>query len=955
MKAVEVNKLTFSYNGYDNLALDRVSFDVEQGEIMLVIGESGCGKTTLLRHLKPSHFPVGKISVSSEINIFGKSIENLSDEEASFKIGFVGQQVDETSVTDKVWHELAFGLESMGCDQAYMQARVAEMTAFFGLENIYHEKISELSGGQKQIVNLAAVMVMEPEILILDEPTSQLDPNSSAEFFHMIRKIHEELGTTIIITEHRLEDILPIADKVMVLNKGSQLFTGTPRQVCHFLYEHKLPLFRSMPVAAWIYCNISNVEIRNDSRNDSSKDTPKKGTANYYVDNKEIDEYELHDGMPLSVNEGRKFIKNVIAGIDAGFIPDENRNGGAVSEKSSYEENNVTSENAPFGKYIARRRKKGDKEEAAIIIDEVWFRYKKSGIDVLKACDLEVPKGKITAILGGNGAGKSTLLQLVKGNITPYIGTVKSGNNTIAMLPQNPQAMFAKRTVREELEEAYSNEIVSNSKVRNSDENADKRKNLNSGINGRDEMLYQVVKDFDLSECLDRHPFDLSGGQMEKLALAKIVLMDRDIILLDEPGKGMDYAFKERLGEFLKSMTDKGKTILLVSHDVEFCAKYADYCGMFFDGHIVSLNDRRTFFLQNAFYTTAVRRMTKGMVDAVTIKDLYDLLGLEEIRSACDDTDIKDTGAGDDGAKDVGTEDDGAKDTEAEDTGAKGAVAEDTEAKDRDDCGESTDDSFRDTISHYKDGEKKPKISSILPPLLLLVVMPFTIYVGYALLHQRKYYFISLMLILEAVIAFFLSFEGRRPQMRDIMTIAVMSAITALSRAMFYMVPAVKPMAALTIISGVGLGSVSGFVVGALSMLVSDIFFGQGPWTPWQMFTMGLLGFLGGAVFSKFAKGMMSGNVFVKENGEKRDKERYVKKDILAISILGALSVLLIYGGIMNPASILMYQENVTLDMLLASYAPGFPIDCIHSGATFIFLWLLTEPMLENLNRVKKK
>lgn len=954
MKAVEVNKLTFSYNGYDNLALDRVSFDVEQGEIMLVIGESGCGKTTLLRHLKPSHFPVGKISVSSEINIFGKSIENLSDEEASFKIGFVGQQVDETSVTDKVWHELAFGLESMGCDQAYMQARVAEMTAFFGLENIYHEKISELSGGQKQIVNLVAVMVMEPEILILDEPTSQLDPNSSAEFFHMIRKIHEELGTTIIITEHRLEDILPIADKVMVLHKGKQLVMGSPRQVCQFLYEHKLPLFRSMPVAARIYCNISNVEIRNDSRNDSLGNTTEKGTSNYLLDYKEINKYGLNDGMPLSVNEGRKFIKGILDSKDIRTFWDETDDN-ILSGKLSPIEKNVTPKKRPHIKDSAERLSKGDKEEAAIITDEVWFRYKKSGIDVLKACELKVPKGKITAVLGGNGAGKSTLLKLMNGNIIPYLGTVKSGNNTIAMLPQNPQAMFAKKTVREELEEAYSNEIVSNSKVRNSDENADKRKNLNSGINGRDEMLYQVVKDFDLSECLDRHPFDLSGGQMEKLALAKIVLMDRDIILLDEPGKGMDYAFKERLGEFLKSMTDKGKTILLVSHDVEFCAKYADYCGMFFDGHIVSLNDRRTFFLQNAFYTTAVRRMTKGMVDAVTIKDLYDLLGLEEIRSACDDTDIKDTGAGDDGAKDVGTEDDGAKDTEAEDTGAKGAVAEDTEAKDRDDRGESTDDSFRDTISHYKDGEKKPKISSILPPLLLLVVMPFTIYVGYALLHQRKYYFISLTLILEAVIAFFLSFEGRRPQMRDIMTIAVMSAITALSRAMFYMVPAVKPMAALTIISGVGLGSVSGFVVGALSMLVSDIFFGQGPWTPWQMFTMGLLGFLGGAVFSKFAKGMMSGKAVRTGNEDREKKRRHIKKGILMISIFGALSVLLIYGGIMNPASILMYQENVTLDMLLASYAPGFPIDCIHSGATFIFLWLLTEPMLEKLNRVKKK
>ncbi len=811
MKAVEVRNLTFSYSGYDDPALDRVSFDVERGEIMLVIGESGCGKTTLLRHLKPSQIPIGRVNASRQIEILGQPIEKLSEKEAAFNIGFVGQQVDESLVTDKVWHELAFGLESMGCEQAYMQQRVAEITSFFGLEKIYHEKISELSGGLKQIVNLASVMIMEPEILILDEPTSQLDPNSSAEFFHMIKKIHEELGTTIIVTEHRLEDILPMADKVMVLRGGRNLITGPAKQVCRFLHEKNLSLYRSMPVASRIYCTV-------------------KGEGD----------------MPLSVNDGRKYLRSVID----------------ICEED-------VSEGITAGKEKLKKEKK-IKKDIAVTVDEVWFRYRKKGTDVLKACDLLVQKGRITAILGGNGAGKSTLLHVINGNLVPYLGKVRLGNNSTSLLPQNPQAMFFAETVREELEEAYKLD---------------------------EEKVSRLVDYFGLSDYMDRHPFDLSGGQMEKLALVKIIMMDKDVILLDEPGKGMDYAFKEKLGELLTELKERGKTILLVSHDVEFCAKYADYCGMFFDGHIVSLSDKRTFFLQNAFYTTAVRRMTRGICDAVTIDDVYDLLNVEEQAVADDDwdddVDDDDNSNGECGIKDVD-----------------------------EDC--SIDSDIGKEKAHRS-------IRNILPPLLLLAVMPFTIYVGYALLHQRKYYFISLMLIVEAVTAFFLSFEERRPQMRDIMTIAVMSAITALSRAMFYMVPAVKPMAALTIISGVGLGSVAGFVVGALSMLVSDIFFGQGPWTPWQMFTMGLLGFLGGLFF------------------------RNNKKRTMAISVFGALAVLIIYGGIMNPASILMYQENVTAKMLLASYIPGFPIDCIHAVATFVFLWLLTDPMLKKFARVKKK
>ena len=202
--AVEVRNLTFSYRDNTKSVLKNVSFDLEKGGILLVIGESGCGKTTLLQHLKPSYMPEGSREEGWDICINGKRFYEMSEEELAFTVGYVGQHVEAVQVTDKVWHELAFGLESLGKNQDYIRRRVAETAAFFGLENVFHEKLSKLSGGQKQLVNLASVMVMEPEILILDEPTSQLDPISAEEFFHMIRKVHEELGTTMVMAEHRL-------------------------------------------------------------------------------------------------------------------------------------------------------------------------------------------------------------------------------------------------------------------------------------------------------------------------------------------------------------------------------------------------------------------------------------------------------------------------------------------------------------------------------------------------------------------------------------------------------------------------------------------------------------------------------------------------------------------------------------------------------------------------------
>lgn len=335
------------------------------------------------------------------------------------------------------------------------------------------------------------------------------------------------------------------------------------------------------------------------------------------------------------------------------------------------------------------------------------------------------------------------------------------------------------------------------------------------------------------------------------------------------------------------------------------------------------------------------------MFDALTVEDVLALFGVNADAK-------KDEGSG---------EDEGCEGEEAGDTAGtrnkqgitgENVICEDDENDSMTGKVDEQGTEGKEEACEEGDIDKEGDLSALVPYIVFLVIMPVTIYIGYGVLHQRKYYFISVLLILEAVGTMLIGFEDSRPKLKEIMTIAVMSAITALSRAMFYMTPAVKPMAALTIISGIGLGGIQGFVVGALSMLVSDIFFSQGPWTPWQMFAMGLLGFLAGVIFNREnGKSTRSG----RKSKETPKEEPAVKKEkrLLVICIYGALSVLIIYGGIMNPASVLMYQENVTWEMLIASYVPGFPIDCIHAASTFIFLWLLAEPMLEKLERVRRK
>ena len=525
MAHFQIENLTFAYPGRPN-TLENISLSIEKGEYIVVCGQSGSGKTTLLRHLKSVLTPHG--NVSGQVLFGNTPLWQIPLGEQAEKIGFVMQDPQEQIVTDKVWHELAFGLENIGCDTKTMRSRVAEMACYFGIQDWFHKDVATLSGGQKQLLNLASIMAMRPEVLILDEPTSQLDPLAASDFLNTIRKINIELGTTVIITEHRLEDILPAADRVVVLDRGRVAVCDTPRKAGQLLWEAKHPMAAAMPTPMRIFYGVD------------------KG-----------------DHCPLTVREGRKWLTDALPSPAISALPESLPQCG----------------------------------DTALSAKGLWFRYERNAPDILRGLDMDIPEGSVFAIVGGNGAGKSTMLKTLIGICKPYRGKVKA-QGRLAMLPQEVQSLFAKDTVLADLQEISRDEA----------------------------FVAQIAEACQITHLLDRHPHDLSGGEQQRAALAKALLTSPKILLLDEPTKGMDNFFKESLTEILCKLKEQGITVVMVSHDVEFCAKYADFVSMFFDGQLLTTDTARRFFSANSFYTTAANRMSRSIFqNAVTAEDAISL------------------------------------------------------------------------------------------------------------------------------------------------------------------------------------------------------------------------------------------------------------------------------------------------------------------------------------------
>ncbi len=528
MGQIKIENLSFSYPLCDKKVIDGISLDIKDGELVLLCGKSGCGKTTLLRQLKKELSPHGE--KSGKIFISGKNIDDLTMRESAEKIGFVMQNPEMQIVTDKVWHELAFGLENLGLSRSEIRLRTAETACYFGIDKWFNKKTSELSGGQKQILNLASVTAMQPQILLLDEPTAQLDPIAAENFLFTVGKINRELGTTVILTEQRLEEAFACADRVVVMDSGRIVFDGTPEEAGRSISV--LPEFmRSAAPAA--------VRIFGES---------------------------AEGKCPVTVREGRALLKER-----------EHENEFVFTEKS-FEKIN------------------------AVELREICFRYEKNGKDVLGNLSLEIPANSFFTILGGNGAGKTTLVKIISSTVLPYSGKIKIfGKNPqkssakIAVLPQEVQAIFTAKTVRLDLKEIEKDE----------------------------KKIAETAKLVRIENLLDMHPFDLSGGEQQRAALAKALLCEPEILLLDEPTKGMDAEFKSDFAEIINSLKKRGCTVIMISHDVEFCAKYADLCAMLFDGEIASASSAHRFFNENRFYTTAAGRMARGIIEnAVTDEDI---------------------------------------------------------------------------------------------------------------------------------------------------------------------------------------------------------------------------------------------------------------------------------------------------------------------------------------------
>lgn len=552
MATIQVRNLSFAYPTSTVRALEDVSFTVSQSEFVVLCGKSGCGKSTLLRHLKKNLIPYGQFE--GEVLYDGKEIASLDDRVNAAEIGFVQQNPDNQIVTDKVWHELAFGLESLGLDNKTIKRRVAEMASFFDIQTWFRKSVSELSGGQKQLLNLASIMVMQPKVLILDEPTSQLDPIAASEFIKTIYRINRELGTTIIISEHRLEELFTMADKVMVMDKGKLIAYDEPWNIGNFLAgdsaSERHPMFYGMPAVMKIYSHCRTA-----------------GVPRYIREGKEM--------SPLTIRDGRLWLES--------FLKDDSVEAYAADYAKVHQ---VTG------------------EEEIIRVKDLWFKYSKDSGDVLRGLNLSVRKGELFCLLGGNGVGKSTTLKAVSGAVIPQHGSiivdgmkVKKENfkelfhKRLAMLPQNPQALFTEITVEEELLEAlYFEKITDEEKI---------------------EKIENILEMMEITHLRKSHPYDLSGGEQQRLALGKILLLDPKILLLDEPTKGLDPFFKITLGGILKKLTTSGVTIFMVSHDVEFCAEYGDRCAMFFDGDVVSEGTPKEFFAGNSFYTTSANRIVR--------------------------------------------------------------------------------------------------------------------------------------------------------------------------------------------------------------------------------------------------------------------------------------------------------------------------------------------------------
>lgn len=459
--ALAYDDVTFRYPGSRGDVLSGVSMAVPAGAFALLVGGTGSGKSTLLSLAKPQIAPAG--DRAGQVRVFGRPVDDLDGAEAC-EVGYVFQDPDNQIVCDSVWHEMAFGLENLGTPQGEMRRRVAEASYFFGMGPWFHSDTDALSGGRKQLLALASTLVMQPRVLLLDEPTAQLDPIAARNFLHALFRVNRELGCTVVVATHEPELMADYA-------------------TCAF---------------------------------------------------------ELVDGAVRAVENLGRF----------------------KCEATLAERGALCDANAP----------------AAVSARGAWFRYGRDDDWVLRGLDLEVRQGEVHALVGGNGCGKSTLLALIAGTRRAQRGEVRSAISAKAMLPQDPKALFAEERVDEELMEW-------------------------AHIGGYDaDEVQAMMGELGLADRAGLHPYDLSGGQRQMLALGKLLLVHPRLLLLDEPTKGLDRAAREHVAGMIEAARRDGVTVIVSTHDLAFVRRVVDRVSLMFDGELACTEPVGEFFRNNLFY-----------------------------------------------------------------------------------------------------------------------------------------------------------------------------------------------------------------------------------------------------------------------------------------------------------------------------------------------------------------
>ncbi|WP_086313479.1 energy-coupling factor transport system ATP-binding protein [Enterococcus sp. 7F3_DIV0205] len=543
MDYLEIQNLSFSYAGSEKLVLNNVSLTIEEGDFVLICGASGSGKSTLLKMVKPQLTPAGKQTGAIYLNY--EKISAIPDVFSTSKIGYVMQNPENQIVTDSAWHELAFGLENIGLEPSEIKSRVAEMVNFLGIQDLVDYQTKDLSGGQKQLLNLASVLVMRPDVLILDEPTTQLDPIASQNFVDVLVRLNREMGLTILLAEHGLESVFSLADKVVLLDKGQLILSDAPANISSEIQNNQQDLSRfivSLPSAVQIY-HASG----------------------------------LTGQSPITVIEGKRFL--------AQQIPEK-----------------------PFSTTNSLSDQTKTQEKPILQLNNCWFRYEKNSRDILAGVDLDLVEGEIFSLVGGNGTGKTTLLKVIagihecyRGKITLFNQSLKKNQHVVGYLPQEPQMMFIRDSVADDYNHYLESKKIAESEKRS--------------------RIQHIVTLLDLGEVLLQHPLDLSGGECQRAALGKLLLTDPKVLLLDEPTKGIDNYGKKQLISLLKQLSEQGKTILVVTHDLDFAAELSDRCGLFFQNDLLTTATPTQFFGNHTFYTTAASRISRDLFSNLVTTD----------------------------------------------------------------------------------------------------------------------------------------------------------------------------------------------------------------------------------------------------------------------------------------------------------------------------------------------